>query len=201
MFGIIQWPEKARKHTISRCSQGLTDVAPQPDQQFANTSDRPGKNLPEAISNSLPTTKAGDPGGRCAALDIGEKRVGVAISDELNITVRPLAPLQRTSWKRLLQDVSELVRHYDARTLVIGLPLRLEGTEGSAAANIRQLAEKFRLSLDIPVYLQDERLTTFQARENLQAMKYSQTEVELRLDSEAAAIILKDFIAGRKVDS
>jgi len=158
-------------------------------------------NLPEATPNSLPTTKPEYSAGRCAALDIGEKRVGVAISDELNITVRPLAPIQRTSWKRLLQDVSELVRHYDARTLVIGLPLRLEGTEGSAAAGIRQLAEKFRLSLEIPVYLQDERLTTFQARENLQAMKYSQAEVERRLDSEAAAIILRDFIAGQKVDS
>ena len=165
-----------------------------------NTSER-HRNLPETTLNSLPTGKAVNPGGRCAALDIGEKRVGVAISDELNITVRPLAPIHRTSWKRLLQDVSELVRHYDARTLVIGLPLRLEGTEGSAAANIRQLAEKFRLSLNIPVYLQDERLTTFQARENLQAMNYSQSEVELRLDSEAAAIILKDFIARQKVDS
>ncbi|MEO8435392.1 MAG: Holliday junction resolvase RuvX [Pyrinomonadaceae bacterium] len=154
--------------------------------------------MPEATLDSPPTREAEDPGGRCAALDIGEKRVGVAISDELNITVRPLAPFQRTSWKRLLQDVSELVRHYDARTLVIGLPLRLEGTEGSAAANIRQLAEKFRLSLNVPVYLQDERLTTVQARENLRAMKYSQSEVELRLDSEAAAIILKDFIAGRE---
>ena len=157
--------------------------------------------MPEATLDSLPTRKAKDPAGRYAALDIGDKRVGVAISDELNITVRPLAPLQRTSWKRLLQDVSELVRHYDARTLVIGLPLRLEGTEGSAAANIRRLAEKFRLSLNIPVCLQDERLTTFQARENLRARKYSQSEVQVRLDSEAAVIILKDFIAGQKVDS
>lgn len=154
--------------------------------------------MPEATLNPLPAGGAQALSGRCAALDIGEKRVGVAVSDELNISVSTLAPIQRTSWKRLLRDVSELVRHYDARTLVIGLPLRLDGTEGSAAANIRQLAEKFRLSLDVPVCLQDERLTTFQARENLQAMKYSQTEVERRLDSEAAAIILKDFIARRE---
>jgi putative Holliday junction resolvase len=154
--------------------------------------------LPEATLNPLPAGGAQALSGRCAALDIGEKRVGVAVSDELNISVSTLAPIQRTSWKRLLRDVSELVRHYDARTLVIGLPLRLDGTEGSAAANIRRLAEKFRLSLDVPVCLQDERLTTFQARENLQAMKYSQTEVERRLDSEAAAIILKDFIARRE---
>ena len=154
--------------------------------------------MPEATLNPLPAGGAKTLSGRCVALDIGEKRVGVAVSDELNITVNPLAPILRASWKRLLRDVSELVRHYDARTLVIGLPLSLDGTEGSAAANIRKLAEKFGLSLDVPVCLQDERLTTFQARENLQAMKYSQTEVERRLDSEAAAIILRDFIAGRE---
>ena len=154
--------------------------------------------MPEAILNPLPAGAAKALSGRCVSLDIGEKRVGVAISDELNISVSPLAPIQRTSWKHLLRDVSELVRHYDARTLVIGLPLSLDGTEGSAAANIHQIAEKFRLSLDVPVCLQDERLTTFQARENLQAMNHSPTEVERRLDSEAAAIILKDFITSRE---
>lgn len=156
------------------------------------------KNLPEATLNHPEAGCAKALSGRCAALDIGEKRVGVAISDELNISVSPLEPIKRTSWKRLLRDVSELVRHYDARTLVIGLPLRLDGSEGSAAASVRRLAEKFRLSLNVPVCLHDERLTTYQARENLQSMKYTRTEIELRLDSEAAAIILKDFIAGRE---
>ena len=136
--------------------------------------------------------------GRFAALDIGAKRIGVAISDELNISISPLPPIQRTSWKRLLLEVAELVRHYDARALVIGLPLSLDGTEGSAALDARRLAEKFRLSLNVPVCLQDERLTTFQAKENLRSMKYDQSEIVRRLDSEAAAIILRDFIASRQ---
>jgi putative pre-16S rRNA nuclease len=156
------------------------------------------KNLPEATLNHSEAGCAKALSGRCAALDIGEKRVGVAISDELNISVSPLQPIQRTSWKRLLRDVSDLVHHYDARTLVIGLPLKLDGTEGSAALSVRRLAEKFRLSLDVPVCLHDERLTTYQARENLQSMKYNRNEMERRLDSEAAAIILKDFIASRE---
>ncbi len=136
--------------------------------------------------------------GRFAALDIGAKRIGVAISDELNITIRRLPPIQRTSWKRLLLEVAEIVRHYDARALVIGLPLSLDGTEGSAALDVRRLAEKFRLSLNVPVCLQDERLTTFQAKENLRSMKYDRSELDRRLDSEAAAIILGDFIASRE---
>jgi putative Holliday junction resolvase len=154
--------------------------------------------LPEATLNHPPAGSTKALSGRCVALDIGEKRVGVAISDELNISVSSLSPIQRTSWKRLLREVADLVQHYDARTLVIGLPLRLDGTEGSAAASARRLAEKFQLSLPLPVCLQDERLTTQQARENLQAMKYSSAEIELRLDSEAAAIILKDFISSRE---
>ena len=138
------------------------------------------------------------PSGRCLALDIGEKRVGIAVSDELNISTTPLRPIQRTSWKRLLREVAELIRHYDAGYLVIGLPLSLDGTEGSAAREMRRLAGKFQMSLNVPVCLQDERLTTFQAREYLESANYDQKEIGRRLDSEAAALILRDFIANRQ---
>jgi putative Holliday junction resolvase len=155
--------------------------------------------LPESILKKSEDEPARTIPGRFAALDIGAKRVGVAVSDELNISISPLPPIQRTSWKRLLLEVAELVRHYDAQALVIGLPLSLDGTEGSAALDVRRMAEKFRLSLNVPVCLQDERLTTFQAKENLRSMNYDQTEINRRLDSEAAAIILKDFIASRQL--
>lgn len=154
--------------------------------------------LPESTLNQSESDRSRTFSGRFAALDIGAKRVGVAISDELNISISALPPIQRTSWKRLLLEVAELVRDYDAQALVIGLPLSLDGTEGSAALDVRRLAEKFRLSLDVPVCLQDERLTTFQAKENLRSMKYDQSEIDRRLDSEAAAIILRDFIASRQ---
>lgn len=136
--------------------------------------------------------------GRCVALDIGEKRVGVAVSDELNISITPLPAIQRTSWKRLLREVSEIVRHYDAKALVIGLPLKSDNTEGSAAVEMRRLAENFRLSLDVPLFLQDEKLTTFQARENLMTLGYRDSEIEARVDSAAAAIILGDFLTTRQ---
>lgn len=132
--------------------------------------------------------------GRCVALDIGENRVGVAVSDELNISITPLPAIRRTSWKRLLREVSEIVRHYDAKALVIGLPLKSDNTEGSAAVEMRRLAENFRLSLDVPLFLQDEKLTTFQARENLMNLGYGDSEIEPRVDSAAAAIILGDFL-------
>jgi putative Holliday junction resolvase len=121
--------------------------------------------------------------------------VGVAVSDELRISIKPLAFLERHSWKELLRQVVALVEAYDARGLVIGLPLSLAGAEGTAAQEVRRLAENFRNSLNVPVFLQDERLTTVAAREQLESAGISQSEIEERIDSESAAIILRDFLA------
>lgn len=132
--------------------------------------------------------------GRLLALDLGSKRVGVAVSDELQMTVRPLDAIQRRSWKDLLRRVTEQIATLDARGLVVGLPLNLDGSEGPAATEARKTAEKFRLSIGLPVYLQDERLTTEEAKSRFQSSQ-TEREIELRIDSEAAAIILQDFIS------
>ena len=133
--------------------------------------------------------------GRVLALDLGEKRVGAAISDELRITVRPLPFLRRTSWKQLLGAVADLLRSFDAKALVIGLPLNLDGTEGPAAKEARRLARNFERTLKVPVHLQDERLTSREAEEALRLAGRSDAELRLSVDGEAAAIILRDFIA------
>ena len=129
------------------------------------------------------------------ALDLGKKRVGIAISDEMWITVRPLAPLHRTNWKELVHAVADLVQRFDAGGLVIGLPLNLDGSEGEAAKEARKNGLNFELSLKIPVYLQDERLTSREAEESLRAAGCSDREVREHVDSHAASIILRDFIA------
>lgn len=132
--------------------------------------------------------------GRLLALDLGEKRVGIAVSDELWITVRPLPALRRTNWKELLRAVAELLQGFDARGIVIGLPLNLDGSEGEAAAQARQLARNFELSLKVPIYFQDERLTSYEAEESLRATGCAESKVREHVDSQAAAIILRDFI-------
>lgn len=132
--------------------------------------------------------------GRLLALDLGERNVGVAVSDPTLLTVRPLAPLRRTSWKRLLHAVATLIRDFDALALVIGLPLNLDGTEGPAAKEAKRRAHHFQLFLQIPVYLQDERLTSREAETRLRSAGISEEEIRKQVDSEAAAIILRDFI-------
>lgn len=129
------------------------------------------------------------------ALDLGTKRVGVAVSDELRLTVRTLPILNRSSWKQLLRSVSELCERLDVKTVVIGLPLRMDGQEGDAAAEARRIARNMGLSLNIPVFLQDERLTSRSAEENLRAAGYAASEIPSLVDGEAAAIILRDFLA------
>jgi putative Holliday junction resolvase len=132
---------------------------------------------------------------RVLALDLGVKRVGLAISDELSISITRLDALPRTNWKQLLRDVDEIVRHFDAKILVIGLPLRLNASVGDAGLEARRMAQKFARSLKVPVYLQDERLSSAEAEQNLRAEGRKQSEISAQIDSEAAAIILRDFLA------
>lgn len=129
------------------------------------------------------------------ALDLGSKRVGVAISDALSISINRLQVIPRTNWKQLLRDVENLARRFDAQTLVIGLPLKLNGSLGDTALVTRQTALKFARSLKLPVYLQDERLTSAEAEENLRAAGVRPEEIGSHVDSEAAALILRDFLA------
>ena len=128
------------------------------------------------------------------ALDLGKKRVGVAVSDDLSISISKLDALPRTNWKQLLRDVDDLIQRYDAKTLVIGLPLRLNGTDGDAATETRRLATNFARSLKLPVYLQDERLTSRAAEENLRLGGAAPEDIRDLVDSESAALILRDFL-------
>jgi putative Holliday junction resolvase len=132
--------------------------------------------------------------GPILALDLGDKLVGAAISDERLVTTKRLPPLKRSNWKKLLQDIRHLVERFDARTIVVGLPLRMDGSEGDAAENVRRQAKNLARSIDLPVYLQDERLTSFEATANLKAEGIAPDEIPTLIDGEAAATILRDFL-------
>lgn len=132
--------------------------------------------------------------GPVLSLDLGDKFVGVAISDERLITANRLPPLNRSSWKKLLQEVRHLLERFDAKTIVVGLPLGMDGSEGDAAKNIRRQARNLARSVQQPVYLQDERLTSRAAMENLIAEGVKPDEIPALIDGEAAALILRDFL-------
>lgn len=143
----------------------------------------------------MPSDAAPTPTGRILALDLGEKRVGVAVSDELKLTTRRLPALPRSNWKRLLGEISKICQEFDVRGVVVGLPLRLDGTEGDAAQGVRRIVRNLSLSLTIPVFLQDERLTSKAAEQILRQSGVKGDEVSELIDGEAAAIILADFLS------
>ena len=128
------------------------------------------------------------------ALDLGSKSVGAAVSDDLLITIRRLNPIKRSSWKHLLINVRDLIERFDAKTLVIGLPLALDGGRTNAALDVERVAKNFVRSLHLPVYLQDERLTSVEATQTLRQAGHSAVEIRKLVDGEAAALILRDFL-------
>ena len=158
----------------------------------------------EIIRKSAPRIRMNPPDkqehakGPILAVDLGHKRVGLAVSDELLISITRLKPLSRTNWKQLLRDVAEIIDRQNAKALVVGFPLSLDGTKGSAAEIAQQTAKKFAQSLSIPVFLQDERLTSVAAAEQLRAGGHNPKEVRQLIDSEAAAVILADFIGSEE---
>lgn len=132
--------------------------------------------------------------GRVIALDLGTKKIGVAVCDELQITVRPLPVIVRRSWKDLLKKISALIEEFDAAALVLGLPFNFDGGESKMSLEARRLARNFSLSLAVPVFLQDERLTSKSAQQQLYDEGFTMKEIYKRIDSRAAAIILSDFL-------
>lgn len=132
--------------------------------------------------------------GRILALDPGSKRIGVAVCDDLRVATRPLKIITVSSWKKLLTQIKELVADFDAKALVIGLPLTSEGGESKMSETARNMANKFTLSLSIPVFLQDERVTSYEAKARLWQAGKTLEQTEANVDAEAAAIILGDFL-------
>lgn len=132
--------------------------------------------------------------GRILALDPGTKRVGVGVSDESQTLARPVSIIARTSWKKLLSEIKVLLSEFDAVALIIGLPYNFDGTESEMTAEARRIALNSSRSLPIPIFLQDERATSWEARGRLWNAGKSTSKHKERLDAEAAAIILEDFL-------
>jgi putative Holliday junction resolvase len=139
--------------------------------------------------------------GRLLALDLGTKRIGVAVTDELQMTTRAVCIIERKSWKKVLKQIVSFLDEFDAVGLVLGLPYNTDGSESEMSLEARRLARNFSLSVNVPVFLHDERLTSYEAKGYLTKLGLSEKEIWDRVDSEAAAIILSDFLQFRNEKS
>lgn len=134
---------------------------------------------------------------RLLAIDYGTNSVGLAISDELRLTARPLATIRVGGKLRgaLLTEVKRYVTEYEVAEIVVGLPINMDGTFGHAVERAMKFIAKLRTELKIPVHTIDERLTSRAADERLRAAGAGAAERRSRSDQYAALIILEDFLA------
>ncbi|MDE0466466.1 MAG: Holliday junction resolvase RuvX [Candidatus Poribacteria bacterium] len=127
-------------------------------------------------------------------LDVGDTRIGVALSDELGIAAHPLCTLTRKNRKVDLIAISDLVSIHKVECVVIGLPISLDGSIGTQAEKIQKFAKRLEHVIDIPIEFQDERFTTAEAEEILHELnKDAKAQKEL-IDEVSAVIILDDYL-------
>lgn len=135
---------------------------------------------------------------RVLGLDVGERRVGIAISDPTGTVVRPLQTLKRGSREEDVAGIANLVAEHGVELVVVGQPLSLNGTEGPQARRIARYADALAERLSVPVVSWDERFTTVAAEEILSRSrsekKRRRARAEGKVDAIAAAVILQSYL-------
>ena len=131
---------------------------------------------------------------RILALDIGEKRIGVAVSDELGITAQGLPNIEITSMKETISKIEILLRDYNISEIVIGLPKNMDGSLGFKAEESMKFAELLGRRTDKPVVLWDERLTTKMAHQAMLEGNLSRKKRKKKADMIAAQLILQSYL-------
>ncbi len=134
---------------------------------------------------------------RVLGVDLGAKRLGLALSDPLGFTAQPLAVLSRQGIPGDLEQLAEVVAEHQVQEIVIGLPRHLDGRLGAEAQEALLFAQELRQRLQLPVHTLDERLTTAQAERVLLAADLSRRRRRQVVDKMAAAIILQTFLDSR----
>ena len=133
---------------------------------------------------------------RYLAIDYGTKRTGLAVCDAGEMIASPLAVLHGP--KNLIRKIGQIVAAEDIGAVVLGLPLNMDGSEGPQAKRVLAFAEQLRRHLQIPVHLQDERLSSFGAEEKLREIGLGRARKQQRRDALAAAEILQTFLDRQK---
>jgi len=132
------------------------------------------------------------------ALDVGEVRIGVALSDETGTLASGLTTLAARGPRKDAHAVVRLLNEHGAAAMVVGVPYRLDGSVGPQAEKVIAFVERLRRSLRVPVETWDERLTSVEADERLAAAGVRRSERKGRLDQAAAVIVLQEYLYARR---
>lgn len=139
------------------------------------------------------TTKS----GRILALDVGSHTIGMAVTDPLGITAQGLETLRRKNKRTDLAALGKTVRQYEVAEIVVGLPLRMSGEEGTQSGKMREFVVVLEKQFGLPVHLVDERLTSVEANRVLRESEMSIKKRAGAVDRLAAVLILQNFLEMR----
>jgi len=131
---------------------------------------------------------------RILALDVGEKRIGVAVSDELNITAQAVTTIKRTSEVDTVAEIRALIERYGASKIIIGMPFNMDGTKGRSAEMVEGLSSFLKLKLPVEIEMIDERLTSSQGERVLLDADISRKKRKSAIDKIAAQLILQSYL-------
>lgn len=134
--------------------------------------------------------------GMALALDVGERRIGVALTSLIARLPAAYATIDRQATADVFQDICDIVAKEGVTELVIGLPRDMKGVETEQTKKVREFAKELGGKIDIPITMQDEAVTSVAAEQRLKSTKKPYTKADI--DAEAAAIILQDYLAGRE---
>lgn len=134
---------------------------------------------------------------RVLGLDVGSRRIGVAVSDPLGITAQGLETIQRQNKRTDLSALGRLIQEYAVVEIVVGYPLRMSGAEGTQSAKMDLFADELRKRFKLPVHLWDERLSSAQANRLLRETDMSIKRRGQVVDQMAAVLILQNWMDAR----
>lgn len=127
-------------------------------------------------------------------IDVGERRIGVAMGESTLRLALPVRVIERESLKHDAQSIQELVREYDADRIVIGLPLLLDGSEGEQAARVRGFVDRLRMLVTTPFEFWDERFSTVEAMNAQRDAGHNTRSGRATIDASAAAVLLQSYL-------
>ncbi len=131
-------------------------------------------------------------------LDVGDRRIGVAVSDALGLTAQPVLTLVRSNRKQDVKSLLRLIRRHNCSAIVVGNPLYMSGDVSPQAVKAQSFAQILREETGLPVHLWDERLTTTEAHRHLHAAGRPGSEHKAVVDQVAAVLILESYLEARK---
>ena len=135
---------------------------------------------------------------RLIGLDLGSKRIGVSICDEKQLIATPFKTIKRSTAKEVINELRTIIEENDIKGIIIGNPLNMDGTSGSSAQSVKDTSENIEKSINLPVCLWDERLSTVGAFNLSSQLDINVSKREKKIDENAATFILQgavDFLS------